>query len=193
VFAAMMTGNVLFLGFGFADAPGASIAAPLISIAAFLAGGAVGAVSASRAARHGRALAAAIGIEVALLAAATVIAAFSAVRAEEGVALVLIAVLSLAMGVRTTVVRRIGYPELPTNVLTVAVGSFESAAAVPAASADHLFPRAAAVVAMLAGAFAGALMLRTSLELALGAATVVSLGCGVAIAVAGDLRPQPAR
>jgi uncharacterized membrane protein YoaK (UPF0700 family) len=189
----MMTGNVLFLGFGFGDAAGSSILPPLISIAAFFAGGTIGAITASRVARHGRALAAAIAIEVALIAAATAIAAASTVRAEEGTALVLIGVLSLAMGVRTTVVRRIGYPELPTNVLTIAVASFESAAAVPAASADHLFPRGAAAAAMLAGAFAGALLLQTSVELALGVATAVSLACGVALLNAGDLRPQPAR
>src|SRR6478609_804203 len=39
VFAAMQTGNVIFLGLGVAGAPGAPVLAPLVALGAFLAGG----------------------------------------------------------------------------------------------------------------------------------------------------------
>lgn len=38
VFAAMQTGNVIFLGLGFADISGAPLLAPLVALGAFLAG-----------------------------------------------------------------------------------------------------------------------------------------------------------
>lgn len=45
VFSAMQTGNVIFLGFGVAGAPGAHFAAPLLGLSAFLLGAALAAVA----------------------------------------------------------------------------------------------------------------------------------------------------
>src|ERR1700693_6134635 len=69
VFTANMTGNIVFLGFGIAGSGGLPVVAPLVSLAAFLAGAGAGGVLARRmAGSHPRHLAWALGIEVSLIA-----------------------------------------------------------------------------------------------------------------------------
>ena len=51
VFAAMQTGNVIFLGLGIAGSSGAPVLAPLLALGAFLVGSAAGALLSSRPAR----------------------------------------------------------------------------------------------------------------------------------------------
>src|SRR6476659_2766352 len=59
VFVANMTGNVVFVGFALAGAPGFSLAAPLSALGGFLVGAAVGGAVAERLGSHrGRLLAA---------------------------------------------------------------------------------------------------------------------------------------
>lgn len=160
VFAAMMTGNVLFLGFGIAGATGSSVIAPLVAIVAFIPGGLAGGFLASRfPEKPGRGLIACLALEVVLVGTAAVLAAASDVHKAKLSAWVLIAALSTAMGARNTGVRRTGVAELPTNVLTVAVASFEAGTSLTGAAPSHLVPRAAAVLAMLGGAIVGALLL----------------------------------
>ena len=72
VFAAMQTGNVIFLGLGIGGADGAPLGAPLLALAAFLLGG-LGAVVLA-AGREGAALRPMVAIEIVLLAAATLLA-----------------------------------------------------------------------------------------------------------------------
>ena len=69
VFAAMQTGNVIFLGLGIGGADGAPLGAPLLALAAFLLGG-LGAVVLA-AGREGAALRPMVAIEIVLLAAAS--------------------------------------------------------------------------------------------------------------------------
>lgn len=191
VFAAMMTGNVLFLGFGIADAAGSSFVTPLIAIVAFVCGGLLGGLLAARSPTvPSRGLMACLGLEVVLLAAATAIAAGATVELDNAVSRILIATLALAMGTRNTAVRRMGVNELPTNIVQVAAASFEAGTSYVGASPSHLVPRAAGVLALLAGAVAGALLLEVSLTTALATATALSLLASVAYALA--VRTQPA-
>ena len=185
VFAAMMTGNVLFLGFGIAGAERSSVVAPLVAIAGFLAGGLIGGLIAGRSPEHpGRGLIACLALEVALLAGATVIAIAANVEPDEVVAWVLIAMLAVAMGARVTAIRRIGLQELPTTVLQVTAASFQAGTTFAAASPSHLVPRAASVIAMFAGAVAGALLVdEVSLAASLGVAAGLSLVAAVAYLV----------
>src|SRR5262245_34614539 len=75
VFVAMQTGNVIFAGLGIAGTEGAPLIAPVIAIAAFLAGGAVAVVVGRRlGSGPGVALGPAAALEVALLAFAAVLA-----------------------------------------------------------------------------------------------------------------------
>ena len=48
VFVANMTGNIVFIGFGLAGAPGFSLQASAIALAAFLAGAGIGGVAVAR-------------------------------------------------------------------------------------------------------------------------------------------------
>src|SRR5438067_13075355 len=75
VFTANMTGNVVLLGFGIAGSGGLPVLAPIISLAAFLIGAAVGGVLAKRLlVRHPEHLGAALGVEVSIIAVAAIIA-----------------------------------------------------------------------------------------------------------------------
>src|SRR3954453_22560024 len=76
VFTANMTGNIVFLAFGIAGSGGLPVVAPLVSLGSFLVGGAAGGVVATRIEdRHPSHFAWALGIEVALIGAATIVAA----------------------------------------------------------------------------------------------------------------------
>jgi len=86
---------------------------------------------------------------------------------------VLIAILSVAMGLRNTIARGIGDPNLATTVLNLTLGAFVSSTPTGIASEAELTLRAAAIAAILAGAIAGALLLKVSLALAIVVAAAV--------------------
>jgi uncharacterized membrane protein YoaK (UPF0700 family) len=153
VFVANMTGNVVFLGFALGGVSEFSVVAPLVSIAAFLAGAYGGGLIASRWGAHrGRLLAAALTIEIALVTVA--LAAASTAHAA-------IVALALAMGVQSAAARRLAVPDLNTVVLTQVLTGYAS-------EAPHVSRRLAAAITMLLGAAAGA-------ALFLGSGTMVAL------------------
>jgi uncharacterized membrane protein YoaK (UPF0700 family) len=170
VFTANMTGNVVLLGFGFAGGSGLPVLAPLVSLAAFLAGSAIGGVLAARLGeRHPVHVGAALTIEAGVIAVAAVLAAVFTIHAGSVKAGIVIALLAFAMGVRNATVRRIAVPDLTTTVLTMTLTGLAADAAAGHSRAGAL-RRVAAVVAMLVGALIGALLLKSSLALPLGAA-----------------------
>lgn len=185
LFCAMQTGNVVFLGLGVAGAEGATVEAPLTAVCAFLAGGAAAALL-LRADRSGWA-GKAVTVEIALLLVATALAAALDPQAGETAALATIATLAAAMGLRTTVVRVRGGANLATTVLnlTAVGGGAAAGAGGPAAgsgaagatrlaSRADLLQRAVALVVLLAGAVAGALLLEVALWLPLALATALT-------------------
>jgi uncharacterized membrane protein YoaK (UPF0700 family) len=178
VFAAMQTGNVIFLGLGISGAAGAPFVAPLVGLLAFLAGGGLAALRVHRLTPPAPFLGFALGAEVALLAAAALVAALAEVTAGEASAYSLIALLGLAMGVRTTTVRGLGGPNLATTVLNLTVTGL-TASPLGLASGEDLAARAAALAAILAGAVTGALLLKTSLALPIATAAAISLLAGL--------------
>lgn len=180
VFAAMQTGNAIFLGLGLglADAGEVAVLAPLVALLAFLAGGALAALLA-RPEPAGRGLGFAIAIEVALLAGAAAIAAVATIEPDEAGAYALIALLALAMGLRNTIVRGFAGPNLATTVLNLTVTALTAAAPLAVASGGDLAQRAAAFVAILAGAATGALLLKTSLALPIATAAAITLAAGL--------------
>ncbi len=74
-----------------------------------------------------------------------------------------IALLALAMGVRNATVRRLGVPDLTTTVLTMTLTGLAADSAIAGGSGDGSPRRIAAVLAMLCGAIAGALLIETGL------------------------------
>jgi uncharacterized membrane protein YoaK (UPF0700 family) len=171
VFATMQTGNVIFLGLGIADVSGAPLLAPLVALGAFLAGGSAAALLTRPAAANG--LRVAMTVEIGLLGIAAVLAALADVDPGELTAYLLIAMLSVAMGLRNTIARRIGDPNLATTVLNLTLSAFVSHTPTGIASEGELALRGAAIAAILAGAVAGALLLKVSLALAIAAAAAV--------------------
>ena len=176
VFTANMTGNVVLLGFGLAGAAGLPVLAPLVSLGAFLVGAGAGGMLARRTGdRPARHVARALAIEVSLITIAAVWAAVIAVRPDRPSGDVVIALLASAMGVRNATVRRIAVPDLTTTVLTLTLTGLAADSTLAGGSGDGSVRRLAAALAMLVGALAGALLLKTSLVLPLAAAAALAL------------------
>jgi uncharacterized membrane protein YoaK (UPF0700 family) len=176
VFTANMTGNIVLLGFGIAGSGGLPVVAPLVSLGAFLAGAGIGGVLAGTTGdRHAQHVARALAIETGLILAAAVIAAAIDVRAAAFSGDAVIALLALAMGVRNATVRRLGVPDLTTTVLTMTLTGLAADSPVVGGSGKGSVRRIAAVLAMLSGAVAGALLLEISLVPPLVAAAALAL------------------
>ncbi|MEU4117966.1 YoaK family protein [Kitasatospora sp. NPDC028055] len=169
VFVANMTGNVVFLGFALAGAPGLSATASLAALAAFV----LGALAGGHLARHlpghrGHLLTAAVAAQAVLLAASTVLAAVLG-HGSDPARYTLIGLLALAMGGQNAVVRSLKVPDLTTTVLTMTI---------TALAADRTgLRRLASTVWMFAGALLGAVLV-------LHAAVPVALGLALALLVA---------
>jgi uncharacterized membrane protein YoaK (UPF0700 family) len=176
VFTANMTGNVVLLGFGIAGSGGLPIVAPLVSLGAFLVGAGAGGVLGRRLGnRHPSHVARALAIEASLIGAAAIFTAAASVHPNTLSGDVVIALLAFAMGVRNATVRRIGVPDLTTTVLTLTLTGLAADSPVAGGSGKGSPRRIAAVVAMLAGAVAGGLLVQTSLVLPLAAAAGLAL------------------
>jgi len=185
VFTANMTGNVAFLGFAAARTPGVSIGRSGTALAAFLAGAVIGgrlATMTSGGPRR-RWIAAAFGLEAALLVGAAVTAAFSNTRAfsDHGTGLYVIIVLTgLAMGVRSATVRKLSIPDLTTTVLTMTLAGLAADSTLAGGSNPGWARRTTSVVTMLTGAAVGAWLLTYSIALPLAVSSAVSAACAIA-------------
>jgi uncharacterized membrane protein YoaK (UPF0700 family) len=124
---------------------------------------------------HPQHIARALAIEVSLIAVAAVLAAVVDVRPNDVSGDILIALLAFAMGVRNATVRRIGVPDLTTTVLTMTLTGLAAESPLAGGSGKGTARRVAAVLAMLTGALAGALLLKASLVLPLVAASGLAL------------------
>jgi uncharacterized membrane protein YoaK (UPF0700 family) len=176
VFTANMTGNIVFLGFGIAGSGGLPVVAPLVSLGSFLLGAGGGGVLAERMGnRHPAHIARALAVEVLLIGTAAVLAAAIDVRPNAVSGDVVIALLAFAMGVRNATVRGLGVPDLTTTVLTMTLTGLAAESPPAGGSGKGSVRRVAAVLAMLTGALAGALLLKTSLVLPLVAAAALAL------------------
>jgi uncharacterized membrane protein YoaK (UPF0700 family) len=178
VFIANMTGNIVFIGFALAGAPGFSLIAALLALAGFLIGAGIGGqmIERWRTAR-GRLLAIVASVEVVLLTGALAIAAGSA-EPFPAVPRDLIAVLgAVALGMQNAVARELAVPDATTTVLTMTLTGF--AADLRQRNGRVLLRRLLSVAAMLVGATAGAvLVLRQSATWALAlAVALVALAC----------------
>jgi uncharacterized membrane protein YoaK (UPF0700 family) len=172
VFTANMTGNVVLLGFGLANAGGLPVVAPLVSLGAFLLGAGIGGrLGIGIAHRHERVFLLGVGSEIALLALAAVVAWAAHVRIYSASAYVIIALVALAMGMRNAIVRKLAVPDLTTTVLTLTLtGIAADTSADGLAKVGRSARRMSAVAAMLLGAFVGALLEKHSLGLPLAVA-----------------------
>jgi len=184
VFTANMTGNVVFLGFAASGAPGLSVARSTAALAAFLSGAAGGgrlALKMAAGPRH-RWTGAAFGAEAGLLLLATLacLGAPGGQPAGPGRVYAVIGLTGLAMGVRNATVRKLGVPDLTTTVLTLTLTALAADSPLAGGQPERSARRVGSVVAIAAGAAAGAWLLRSSLPLALAVAAAISALCATA-------------
>jgi uncharacterized membrane protein YoaK (UPF0700 family) len=195
VFTANMTGNVVLLGFAAAGASGFSASACLTSLGAFLVGAAVAGRIARRLGSRRHLLGVAMTTEAVATGTAAALA-FAVTAISAGWArFTIIAVLAFGMGVRNATIRRLAIPDLTTTVLTMTLTGLAADSALAGGDNRQAARRAAAVAAMLAGAFAGASVFRhggPAATLLIGSVAVLATGLGFLAARESRRLDQPA-
>jgi uncharacterized membrane protein YoaK (UPF0700 family) len=157
VFVANMTGNVVFLGFAFAGAPGFSIPPSLVALGSFVFGALIGGKIGSGLGRHrGHLLVATTSFEALLLGASIVVAAASSDPVTGAYRYTLIVLLGISMGIQNATARRLAVPDLTTTVLTLTIAGMAADSAIAGGTGSAAGRRLVAVTAMLVGALAGA-------------------------------------
>ena len=157
VFVANMTGNVVFLGFALAGAPGFSISASIMALASFGVGALVGGGLGSQRRQHrGRLLATATTLQSVLLAGSVVLAALSGSPMQDSYTYALIIVLGGCMGIQNAAVRRLAVPDLTTTVLTLTITGIAADSVLAGGEGLMAGRRFLAVASMLVGALIGA-------------------------------------
>jgi uncharacterized membrane protein YoaK (UPF0700 family) len=176
VFVANMTGNVVFVGFALAGAPGFSLAASLSALGGFIIGANLGGRLVTQpVGMRARLLRAGLAVEVALLGAALVISAVAGHQLSSTSRDLIAATAAVAMGTQNAVVRRLKVPDLTTTVLTMTLTGI--AADLRSEPRPVVVRRLLAVATMLGGAVAGALLV---IHVSVTVALAVALGLLVA-------------
>ena len=162
VFVANMTGNVVFLAFSLAGAPGFVWWAATLAVAAFSAGAyAGGRIAHLHRAHRGRHLRAAVATQTALVAVSFLVAILVGVP-DGGVDLaVLVLVLGVAMGLQNATARALAVPDLTTTVLTLTITGISADSTPAGGPGSKLGRRLVSIAGMFAGALAGAALVET--------------------------------
>ena len=162
IFTANMTGNVVFLGFAAGGAPGISAARSIAALCAFASGSVCGGRLVSSRERTSIAhLLITTYVETALLLTAASAATFAANDVSPAIAYAIVLSTALAMGLRNAVVRKLAVPDLTTTVLTMTITGLAADSSLDGGGGGRTARRALSILAMLAGALAGAILLRT--------------------------------
>ncbi|WP_294329194.1 YoaK family protein [uncultured Sphingomonas sp.] len=162
VFTANMTGNIVFLGFAAAGTPGFTIAPYIVALASFLVGalvaGKVGTHLAGQPLRRWLVLAAVV--EAVLFGVAAGVAAWAGAMGilPETCVFAIIALTAIAMGFRNATIRQLKVPDLTTTVLTLTLTGIAADSHFAGGRNPNIGRRIAAVVAILLGAFLGAVL-----------------------------------
>lgn len=160
VFTANMTGNVVFLGFAAAGAPGFHWELYVMALLAFGAGaiasGRLGRFLADRSRR--RWLVVSASIEAGLLWIAAGCAFVAASDTASWLRLTLIALVAIAMGARNATVRQLNIPDLTTTVVTRTITGMAADSRLAGGPGHNLGRRLRAVLSLFVGAAMGAFM-----------------------------------
>jgi uncharacterized membrane protein YoaK (UPF0700 family) len=192
VFTANMTGNIVFLGFAAAGAPGLSVIRSLVSLASFLVGAILGGrLAAAFAAANPRRWLFAAGISevVLLLTAAAASVTFDITSATPVHSLYAVIVLTaLAMGLRNASVRKLAVPDMSTTVLTLTLTGLAADSSLAGGNNPRIGRRVASVLLMLAGAAIGTLLLHFGPAMPLLAGGALVLAASANQFIKGDER-----
>ena len=160
VFVANMTGNVVFLGFALAGAPGFSIGASLAAMAAFAVGALLGGrLAAWHRGHRGRLHSSAAAAQAVFLVVAVILAAAGS-PADAGFRYGLIGVLAISMGIQNASARTLAVPDLTTTVLTMTLTGIASDRALAGGAGSKAGRRLLTIATMLVGAVIGAELIR---------------------------------
>src|SRR5208282_303460 len=160
VFVANMTGNVVFLAFALAGAPGFSIAASLLALVSFSIGALGGGLLGSRLGRHrGHLLAGTASIQTLFLGTSVVLGMFSKSPVTGGYLYGLIIVLGISMGLQNATARKLAVPDLTTTVLTLTIVGIGADHRIVGGTGSRAGRRSISVAAMFLGALVGALLI----------------------------------
>jgi uncharacterized membrane protein YoaK (UPF0700 family) len=166
VFTANMTGNVVFLGFAVAGAPGFSMARSATSLGAFLIGALIGGRLGSAKAGVRRSWLTTVAVcEAALLFVAAIASTASATYAPGLYAVIIF--MAVAMGLRNATVRQLAVPDLTTTVLTLTLTGIAADSSLAGGKNPRIWRRVSSVAAMFVGAVVGTLLLRYGMALPL--------------------------
>jgi uncharacterized membrane protein YoaK (UPF0700 family) len=178
VFTANMTGNVVLLGFAAAHTPGLSVVRSMTALVfAFVGGICAGRLEGMYRPKGRRAWLAVVGsVETLLLVVAALVALrYSSLESlSSSAVLVLIGLTALSMGIRNGTVRHLGVADITTTVLTLTVAGLSSESSLGGGRNPRWGRRVTAIIAMLLGAFVGALLLHISLAAVLGIGAVLT-------------------
>ena len=161
VFVANMTGNVIFLGFWFAPHSVVDMTAAVVAFVSFVAGAVLG----GRLARHIDSevrlwLSIALGVEVVVLVALSILAGTGVLNYYDNTKLILIAGLAMTFGIQNATARQFGIQELSTTVLTSTIVGLGVDSRLAGGTGHREKLRYSVVVTMCAGATVGATMTR---------------------------------
>jgi uncharacterized membrane protein YoaK (UPF0700 family) len=183
VFVANMTGNVVFVGFALAGAPGFSVSASLFALAGFLGGALLAGAVIRRIAAGRRVLLSGLTAELCLVGFALLVSVISGPNLAGGAMNAIAATIAVAMGIQNAVARNLAVPDMTTTVLTLTLTGLV-ADRPGTTSPGAVTRRILSVAAMFSGAIAGAtIVLNASPSQAL-ALAVGLLVCAAAVAFA---------
>jgi uncharacterized membrane protein YoaK (UPF0700 family) len=175
VFVANMTGNIIFLGFWFVPRAGVDLTAAIVAFVSFLTGTVIG----GRLVRHfgvrtRRWLTTALGVEVVVLIALSILAGAGVLSYHANTKLVLICGLAMTFGVQNATARQFGIQELSTTVLTSTVVGIGVDSRLAGGSGQREKLRYSVIFTMCGGAVVGATLSRFAVApvIALAAAVV---------------------
>jgi uncharacterized membrane protein YoaK (UPF0700 family) len=190
VFVANMTGNIVFIGFALAGAPGFSLAAALVALAGFLVGAGLSGPLIGRLRHHrGRVLATVTTAEVVLLGGALVVATIAEEPFGATPRNAIAGLAAVALGMQNTAARELAVPDATTTVLTMTLTGV--AADLRERNLPVLLRRLLAVLAMLVGGLAGALLVLHSSAAAALVPAVVLVAMVCVVAWWASRRPAP--
>ena len=175
VFVANMTGNVVFLGLALDPGSGLSLPAAAVAIGGFLAGAVVGGRLAVHLVDRPRAwLRTAFTVRAAILAVVTLLAGLGVLTYSGDRALLTTAALAAGFGLQNATVRRIAAADLTTTVLTLTLTGMAADSVVAGGPGARPHRRLGSVLAMLAGAATGAILLQiTAPTMVIAVATIL--------------------
>lgn len=170
VFVGNMTGNVVFFGVALTGAGLAKTEATVVALLAFAVGAALaGQLRLLRSSKAVLVMRRMLVVEIAFVAAATIAALLLGVDSDRD-RLIVVAILAIALGLQNATVHALAIPDLTTTVVTQQLSGIGAEALNVEAARDRLARRTAALAAMLAGAIVAALLIRSSVGLALAVA-----------------------